>query len=305
MAGRQYHQVPPAHVPVAVYRRPPPQQANGYGGSFASGQGAGYSAGYGGGYGGSYVGGHTGNAEPGSTHFEDGSPSNSGPMPSTKAQNLANDIEGLESKCNHLEERNTWLTKKLLYTHKRFIEKTLLGNSQGRLRRCLEAWREAMQELTLERQLDEQSASLDQCQRVAKELGEALGQEQEAHKTSEGTHKRLQDDLQRAILQEKRLKQQYKDQQAQLEILESRVQEAETCLARSRQDAQAVVESAMDYERRRHEIESADAPLVREDSYRRRPQSPLENSIRTREEANGVMQKVSGFLQRPSISSDY
>merc|ERR1712217_448211 len=127
-------------------------------------------------------------------------------MPSTMAQDLANDIELLEGKCNQLEDRNAWLTKKLLQTHSSLIDRALSGSARSVLRKGLDAWREAMQELVLERELEDHSRSLEQCQQVAQELGSALDQEQQARKTCEAENLKVQDDLQRAILQEKRLK---------------------------------------------------------------------------------------------------
>lgn len=217
-------------------------------------------------------------------------------MPSTMAQDLANDIESLEGKCNQLEDRNAWLSKKLLQNHQNFIERTMVGNAKNRLRRSFDSWREAMQEMVLERQLQEQTMSLDQCQQVAQELAAALAQEQQARKMCEADHMKLQDDLQRAILQEKRLKEQSKDQQFHLEILEKRVLEAESCLARSRADAQAVVESAVEYDNRRREIESS--PDRDDRSRRRQAPTVMEHSLRLREEAQEVMRNVSGYLHR-------
>lgn len=202
------------------------------------------------------------------------------PSTSALAQDLANEIERMETECNQLEGRNVWLTKRLMHHHKTCIEKTLLGNDKNRLRKNFEAWREAMQDMILEREINEQTMGLDQCQQVAQELGAALAQEQQARKTSEADHKKMQDDLQRAILQEKRLKDQFKEQQVQLELLEKRVQEAESCLHRSRADAESFVDSASEYDKRRREFESQ---REHDEGFgNRQPQSPLPN-LRLRE----------------------
>jgi len=212
--------------------------------------------------------------------------------------NLANDIEELETKCNHLEQRNVWLTNRLLKSQQKFIERTLMGNSKVKMRRSFEGWREALQEIKLERQLDEQTNSLDQCQQVAKELGAALAQEQESRRVGEVTHRGMQEDLHRAVLQERKLRQQYKDQQVQLELLERRVQEAENCLMRSRSDAQAVIESANAYDRRKREMEVEANDRKRENESKRGQANPLEYSIKLREEAQGVMDQVTTLLNR-------
>jgi len=222
-------------------------------------------------------------------------------MHSHKVANLANDIEQLETKCNYLEQRNIWLTKRLLNSQRKFMERTLAGSSKVMVRRTFEGWRDALQELVLERQLDQQTASLDECQKVAKELGAALSQEQQARQQSEAQHRQMRVDLQRALDQEKKLKQQHADQARQLEILERRVHEAESCLVRSRSDAQAVIESANAYERRRSDMES-EAKEASEQLRRKGPaagQNPLEYSIKMREEAKGVMSQVSSLLTRP------
>merc|ERR1719361_2770980 len=108
----------------------------------------------------------TDNTGPGASGPEEDSvpPQRNRSMPSTKVQFLANEIEELESKCSQLEGRNNWLTRRLLTRQRRFIERTMLSNHRQRVRQCFEAWREAMNELRLEQHLDEQTASLDQCQ---------------------------------------------------------------------------------------------------------------------------------------------
>jgi len=150
-------------------------------------------------------------------------------------------------------------------------------------------------------QLDEQTMDLDKCQQVVKELGAALTAEQEARRTSEGEHRNMQDDLQRAVQQETTLKQQFNDQQLQLEILERQMQEAETCLTRSRNDAQAVVESANAYQKRLQELDF-DSEVSSPSPPSRRAHVSSFDHMKVRQEAHGVMQKMSSLLTRGDLS---
>lgn len=221
-------------------------------------------------------------------------------LPSSKVANLAEEVEELETKCNMLEQRNSWLTQKLMKSHQRFVDKLLMDNVRVKALRCFEGWRDAMHELRLERQLDEQTMDLDKCQQVVTELGTALTAEQEARRTSEAEHRSMQDDLHRAVQQETTLKQQFDDQQLQLEILERQMQEAETCLTRSRADAQAVVESANAYQKRLQELE-LDTEVSSPSPPRRTHVSSFDH-MKVRAEAHGVMQKMSSLLTRGDLS---
>lgn len=213
-----------------------------------------------------------------------------GMMPSLKVHGLVGDISKLENRCNWLEERNVWLTQRLLTALKKFIERTVMSNGKAKLQRCFESWREAMCELRLEKQLDEQTRSLDQCQNVAKELGAALTQEQHFRAATEDATRKLQREMQQALEQENSLASQVKTSQRAVELLEQRVREAENCLVRSAAEAQQVIETANDYERQWREIENEHKqPATNRDL--------VEHSVRLREEAHGVMANVNKLLQ--------
>mmetsp|Transcript_34586 Transcript_34586/g.88047 ORF Transcript_34586/g.88047 Transcript_34586/m.88047 type:complete len:260 (+) Transcript_34586:111-890(+) len=232
----------------------------------------------------------------GSLQGDDMGPSGlTGILPSSKVANLASDIEDLETKCNYLEQRNVWLTNRLLKNQQRFMEKTLGGNAKVKLRTSFAGWREALKEIRLESQLDQQTNSLDQCQQVARELGAALAGEQDSRRDGEAKHRNMKDDLQRAMLQERKLRQQYQDQQVQLDIMERRVQEAENCLIRSRSDAQAVIDAANNYESRRRDLEREAKDESRRDG-RKGQANSLEYSIMLRNEANATMKQVAPLL---------
>eukprot|EP00927_Polykrikos_kofoidii_P071661 TRINITY_DN67914_c0_g1_i1.p1 TRINITY_DN67914_c0_g1~~TRINITY_DN67914_c0_g1_i1.p1 ORF type:complete len:253 (-),score=51.17 TRINITY_DN67914_c0_g1_i1:171-929(-) len=213
-------------------------------------------------------------------------------MPSHKAHGLVTDIHAIEERCVWLEERCEQLSKKLMHSQKRYLERNLLNGDKQKRQRAFEAWRDAMRELRLERQLDEQTRSLDECQQVAKELGAALKQEQSACANTEAMHGELERELQKALAQEQQLKNQLKAGQRQQENLDKRVHEAENCLIRSRAEAQAVVDTANSYEKQVRELEA------RDDGKQQWPENALEHSRQLREQAHGVMHNVRSLLQR-------
>jgi len=218
--------------------------------------------------------------------------------PSHKVHAVAGDIAALEQRCNWLEERNVWLTKRLLQAQRRFIERSLLATGKVIVTRSFEGWVAAMNELRLEKQLDEQTRSLDECQRVAQELGAALTQEQHVRSQCEAAHYDAQEELQKALDEERMLKGQCKDGQRRMELVERRVHEAENCLVRCRAEAQAVVDAANAYERTRREMED-------QHKHPSRPENVLEEGLKSRKEAHTVMQKVTGLLQqRPGLQVD-
>lgn len=211
-------------------------------------------------------------------------------LPSSKVAVLVSEVDDLETKCNQLEQRNSWLTTKLLRSQQSFVEQWLLGHTKVNAARAFRGWRNSMEELKLERHLEEQTDNLDQCQRLAAELGATLTQEQAARNSSEAEYRGMQDDLQRALQQEKKLKSQLQAHQMEVQLLEQRLQAAETCLQRSRGEAQRVLEAHMAYDERKRK---PDMPAA---IPRRNQVSTVEYSIKKREEAHGMMQKMSGLL---------
>jgi len=219
-------------------------------------------------------------------------------MPSSKVHLLAGDIAQLEHRCTWLESRNVWLTKKLMLAQRRFIEKVMMSCTRVRARKSFDAWKDAMREMRLERQLEEQTRSLDRCQRVAKELGVALTQEQSARVASEAARRAVDEELGKTHEDEARLKGQLAKGSRHLQLLETWVREAESCLIRTRSAGQSIVNGASDYEQRRRELDQQ----VRSKANCQHV-SPVEHGMRTREEAHGVMQRVSSLLSRPGSES--
>jgi chromosome segregation ATPase len=209
---------------------------------------------------------------------------------------IASDIAKLEAKCNFLEERNLWLTNKLLTAQRKFINRTVMSGGKAKMSACFQCWREAMHELRLEKQLDEQTRSLDQCQNVAKELGSALTHEQQLRAATEAQQRELEAELHRATQLEAQLQAQVKNGQRHIELLDRRVHEAENCLVRSAAEARNVIDTANEYERSWRELENETKfPLQH---------NLVEHSIQLREEAHGVMQKVTPLLRNRPSSPD-
>jgi len=215
-------------------------------------------------------------------------------MPSSKVQTLADDIAELEDRCQYLESRNGWLTKQLLNSQRRFIQKTVMGSQRVQLQTCFQACNDALHDMTLEKQLEEQTYSLDKCQQVARDLGSALAQEQDFRKQTEMASQSVQEDLQRAIAHESNLRQSYKGNQITIELLEKRIQEAESTLFKGRSDAQVVVDASAAYDHKRRVVEEE---MKRAKIVKKEPTS-LEQSIQLREQAHGVMREVQGILQQ-------
>jgi len=237
----------------------------------------------------------------GSTHsFGQGGDGGAGAYraaPSSKVHDVANEVAALEQRGAWLEERNTWLTKKLLETHRKFIEKNLVGNVEALKRRMFSAWSKGMVELRLERQLEVQTASLDQCQRVASELGEALTQEQEARKAAEAALANQRQQNERLVGDKTDLLDQREVHLERIELLEKQLAEAEAHVSRSKRAAHGEIEAHSAYESRKRELQQE----LRE--FKKGVQAmPLEQSRRSRDDAHVTIQRVAHLLDRGKVA---
>lgn len=174
---------------------------------------------------------------------------------SKQVSSLANEIQSFESRCAWLESRNEWLTEKMIASKKNFIRSVLNGSSNLLKRNAFDGWRKAMTEDHLEFQLHQQTESLDQCQRVAKDLGSALGEEQDARKQLEAALQTLRDEIQSVTASSQSLQQHIAEQQAQTRHLERRLREAENHMNRAHSDAANVASHVGFYERRVKELD--------------------------------------------------
>lgn len=212
-------------------------------------------------------------------------------MPSSKAQCLAGEIAEIEHRNIWLEERNQWLTARLMANRKRFIEQNWLRSQSGLLSRSLDAWREAMAQLRVEGQLEKQTAALDQCQQVARELGAALAQEQGGRKRAEDVARTLQAELERLLAFNEGLQRQSEDSVKRENVLSKRLEEAENRLRSCRQDAQSIIDNVDLWDERKTSIE---AKTIRQTA--REDEDFFGRSEQIRSEAREVMEKVSGLL---------
>lgn len=218
-------------------------------------------------------------------------------FPSLKVHGLAGDISRLEERCNWLEGRNVWLTQRLLAAQRSCVNQTLSMGGKALAQDSFEIWREALQELRLERQLDEQTRSLDKCQNMARELGDALSKEQYMRASSEEAVLMLEEEKRRALQEEADLNHRLACQQRHLELLENRVYEAESCLTRGAAHARAMVDTANEYERAWREI-------LKEGQTPSQSLDLLEQSMKRRGEAHGIMMMASSILQKRAVSPE-
>lgn len=219
--------------------------------------------------------------------------------PSSKAHGLVAEIVALETQCSWLEDRNSWLTSKLLQDRRKFIDRALMSNKVVVLTEVFKSWLGMMGELRMEHQLDQQTRALDQCQQVTNELGQALAQEQELRKEAEGQGRVLREENRRLLAENQIMQQQVEEQAARIQILERQVQEAESCLGSSRSEAQSVLERLDGYESRRKDSGREAQPFAQGSQ---RTEEPIERSMRTRGEAQGTMRKAQQLL--PSSSQN-
>lgn len=213
---------------------------------------------------------------------------------SSKAATLANEIAGMEQLVARLEERNKWLTTKLMTNRRKFIETHFMKSASGTLTRSLDAWRQIMTQLRVEGQLDKQTAALDQCQQVAKELGAALSQEQQGRKRAEDAARALRSELDRVLEFNQGLQQQGDVAIRRNGILEKRLEESELKIKSIKVDAQNIVDNMELWA-----VRGGD-PQNKRDKAPNENEDFIERSERIRNEAKDVIKNVSGQVPVPS-----
>jgi chromosome segregation ATPase len=217
------------------------------------------------------------------------------PKPSSHIHGLASHIVEYEQRCEFLEQRNLWLTKKLMDCQRNFVERTLATGPKQVKRKAFKGWCATMTEMRLERQLHDQTSSLDQCQQVARELGSALTEEQQGRAATDMQHRTAQKQLEEANAEGQRLMDEYQSGSNYLESMEKLVRDAEGCLNRARVEAMAVAEHANRYEARVRELTS-EVKDRKQRVVRPGGDNALEYANTKRDEAHGVMQQVSHLL---------
>eukprot|EP00931_Biecheleriopsis_adriatica_P092420 TRINITY_DN66228_c0_g1_i1.p1 TRINITY_DN66228_c0_g1~~TRINITY_DN66228_c0_g1_i1.p1 ORF type:complete len:329 (+),score=92.02 TRINITY_DN66228_c0_g1_i1:27-989(+) len=221
----------------------------------------------------------------------------------TKVKHLATDIEQLEDRCDFLDQRNRWLTQRLMHHQRAWTERNLLGFDRWLVEESFKAWKAMNKELMLERQLEEQTSSLDACQQLARDLGSAIAREQAARAQAEGASQSLKGDIKQMQQLEADLARKQEEQRAEIERLQRHLREAETCLNGSKRDAQALLEVIVGYESRAKDIAHEVAQEVRYRDDRREPNKPratvdhIGYSVGVRSEAAATMQRGYDLLR--------
>jgi len=215
-------------------------------------------------------------------------------MPSGKVQKLADHIIELEDKCQYLESRNSWLTKQLLSDHKTRIEGALLGHSQLTTQIVFHAWHERLHELSLEKQLGEQTDHLDKCQQVTRDLGMILAQEQDGRKAAAMSHQCVKEDLHRAVAHERYLAELHQQNAEKIELMEKWLKEAEVTLGRCCAQAKTVIDVAGVHEERPRSF----ANELRLQRNVQNDGATVEQRIKLRAEAHKFIREAQGLLKQ-------
>jgi len=217
----------------------------------------------------------------------------------SKMVGLHSEITQLEQRIAWLDHRNRWLSSKMMAVQKSFITSMFNVGSKVLRQRCFKGWSEAMSELRLEHQLQEQTRSLDQIQQVAHNLGACLGEEQEQRRAVEAAHANLQEEISRIYASNDGMKRKVDGSNDRIAKLEQILFTAESYLDKKQSHAVNVVEEGKKYEKRKVSLEAE-----YQDAGRERPQTyTLEESVRLREQTYETMQKAQTWLPRAVSSS--
>mmetsp|Transcript_9203 Transcript_9203/g.24146 ORF Transcript_9203/g.24146 Transcript_9203/m.24146 type:complete len:577 (-) Transcript_9203:154-1884(-) len=211
---------------------------------------------------------------------------------STKLRDFAKELGSMESRHEWLESRNAWLQRKMMQLRKSFLSNAIGNTSRDRKLKTFRAWRSVGTELRLEKSLDQQTASLEQCQQVAEELGEAVKRVRDARNVEEGSHQNTHDELVRVLDSNDAWRQKLDAQLYRMELLEKILKQAEAFMTRGGSHAGLVIEECKSYDRKKLDLElqMTRMPKVEKREY------TFEDSSKLRMEANEVMQKAQAML---------
>mmetsp|Transcript_48715 Transcript_48715/g.136280 ORF Transcript_48715/g.136280 Transcript_48715/m.136280 type:complete len:448 (-) Transcript_48715:88-1431(-) len=215
---------------------------------------------------------------------------------SSKVRGLVGEIGSLEEHFVFLEERNRWLTSKMLALQNTKVSQVLGVTNRDRKVKLFKAWTKAMSAMRVEHQLQEQTLSLEKCQHVAHDLGIALGKEKQARMSVEAAANDFGDELARMRSSNEGLRRRLDQQRGQMDVLERRLQMAEAFITQKRGHALAVVEEGNAYDRKKRELETRSRDLDRFEQ----KQYSLEESSNLRQSAEDSMRRLSQqFPQSP------
>lgn len=213
---------------------------------------------------------------------------------SSKVRSIAEEITELESRFRFLEGRNEWLSSKLMRMKKVWADKFLMTNAHVRISRAFACWKDALKELRIEGALEKQTAALNHVQEVTRELGQVLSKEQSARRSVESSGTATLEELKRVQANGEALQSRVDGNASRIMLLSKKLEEAESIIGKSRQNALAAVNQMDSFEQRIKEFRSsAKRAVVVSDSH---PSGAIHNSRRIRTVAKDTLQEVSGML---------
>jgi hypothetical protein len=227
-----------------------------------------------------------------------------------KASQLVSEIASIEQRCEFLEQRNKWLTEKLLRSQRSFIERTMMANEKGMYRTCFKMWKDCLDLMRTEHQLEQQTASLDKCQQVAKELGQALAREQEVCRKESEARRQLEIENEQLADTTERLKQFADKQELQNKLLQRQLTMAMQGLSGVKSDAQASIDTVDALQARIKDLGRESTTSSPDRQEKQPPRSSLglgntiEESMLKRDEAQVVMSSMSSLLSKGNESPD-
>lgn len=139
---------------------------------------------------------------------------------------LAEEIAAVEARKEELEERFIWLQERMTEARNGWIQRSTLGSAKTQQKRFFRGWNEAMQEMRLERGIEEQIDSIEECKTVIKRLELKLEEEHHNQELQEETIEETQRlyahcDEHREVIEEQRKR---------MENLEKRMRMASSCI---------------------------------------------------------------------------
>eukprot|EP00931_Biecheleriopsis_adriatica_P085875 TRINITY_DN60658_c0_g1_i1.p1 TRINITY_DN60658_c0_g1~~TRINITY_DN60658_c0_g1_i1.p1 ORF type:complete len:529 (+),score=113.63 TRINITY_DN60658_c0_g1_i1:29-1615(+) len=214
---------------------------------------------------------------------------------STKVRSIAREINELESRWTFLDGRNRWLTARLLAIKSSWAKKHLWTSDLTRKTQFFAQWKAVLQELRMESALEKQTAALNHCQEVTKDLSKVLAQEQAARRAVEAEGQTSLDELKNLKASTEGLQAGVDANAAQLQVLARQLREAEASIQGGRQYALSVVHQMELYEQRRlQETKSTKkAPMV---TYQVPEDDPMQMSRKVRSAAKDTLEQVSSML---------
>jgi hypothetical protein len=174
---------------------------------------------------------------------------------SAKVHDLTAEIKELENRAIWLEARNQKLSESLMKMQATTVSQSM-GNDKKQMRvRVFKAWVEASGEIKLERHLEEQTKALEECKRVAMDLGKALKHEQELRMVAEDAANQLKEQLGSGHASNDAVRNKIEIQLSKKALLQKRLKTVEEHVELKRGHARAVVSEGDRYESRRRDLE--------------------------------------------------